>query len=262
MHVREVRLGYDIDPILTANINMKDMRLDDSASISLMRRLEAELATIPGITRTAQASTFSGWIAYEQLSVPNVNAIDGQFLQLTVGPGYFATMGTRILMGRALVATDRADAEFVAIVSQTMAHTLWPNQTAIGRCIRVGNETAPCRIVVAVAEDIKQKSFVGDLGLQYYLPVAQHPGDASASLVVRADGDASRYAETVRRRLQRVMPGTSEISVTSLRDMIDSKMRPWRLGATLFVAFGGLALVVAAVGLFAVISYDVEATQS
>ena len=158
-HVRELRLGYDIDPILAANINMKDMRIDDSASISLMRRLEAELATIPGVTRTAQASTFSGWIAYEQLSVPNVNAIDGQFLQLTVGPGYFATVGTRILLGRSLAATDRADAEFVAIVSQTMAHTLWPNQTAIGRCIRVGPETAPCQIVVGVAERHQTEEF-------------------------------------------------------------------------------------------------------
>jgi ABC-type antimicrobial peptide transport system permease subunit len=72
------------------------------------------------------------------------------------------------------------------------------------------------------------------------------------------NGDAANSAGTIRRRLQQLMPGNSEIVVTTMRDGLASQMKPWRLGETLFMAFGCLALVVAAVGLFGVIAYSVE----
>jgi putative ABC transport system permease protein len=267
VHLRAVRVGYDIDPVLAANINLRGTRLDDSASALLMGKMLGELTTIPGVTHAARASTFSGFIAYEKLSVPGVNAAEGQFLQLIVGPEYFTTIGTRVLRGRPFTVTDRADAALVTIVSRAMAHALWPGQEALGRCIRLARftagagveadpDTAPCRTVVGIAEDIKQKSFVDDAGLQYYLPTAQYPG--GTSLLVRVNGNAASIAETIRRRLHRILPQTADVTVTPLRSIIDSKMRPWQLGATLFLAFGGLALIVAAVGLFAVISYNVE----
>jgi ABC-type antimicrobial peptide transport system permease subunit len=142
------------------------------------------------------------------------------------------------------------------LVSEAMANTLWPGQDAIGQCVRVGADTAPCRTVVGITEGIKQSSIGDDPGTQYYMPIGQYNPD-QAALFVRMAGDASAAAETVRRRLQRLMPGASYVTVTPMRDIIDPEVRSWQLGATMFVAFGVLALVLAAVGLYSVIAYGV-----
>jgi putative ABC transport system permease protein len=257
-HVRALRLGYDVDPVLTAELNWRGARTDDSTREVLLNRLVAEVTTIPGVTHATRAVGVPFyWVNFLTLFVPGVDSVEGTFVLQTATPEYFATMGTRVVRGRSIAATDRADAPLVAIVSEGMAHALWPGQEAIGRCFRVGADTAPCRTVVGIAENIKQGNFTDDAGLHYYLPAAQwHRG--AGLLLVRVNGNASQYVETIRRRLQQLMPANGEIKLTTLRDLVDPKMKPWRLGATMFLAFGGLALIVAAVGLFAVIAYNVE----
>ena len=74
---------------------------------------------------------------------------------------------------------------------------------------------------------------------------------------MRMRGDAADHAEAVRRRLQPVMPGAGYVTVMPMRDILDPRQRSWQLGATMFVAFGGLALVLAAIGLYSVIAYTV-----
>jgi predicted permease len=257
-NVRALRLGYDVDPVMTAEFNWRSTQLDDTTRAALLRRLEAEVRTIPGVTHATRAVGVPFyWLMYLRLSVPGVDTVEGTFVLQTATPDYFATLGTRVLRGRAIAATDGADAPLVAVVSEAMAHALWPGQEAIGHCFRVGADTAPCRTVVGIAENIKQGSFTDNADRHYYLPAEQW-NPRQGLLLVRVDGSASYYAETVRRRLQRLMPGNSDVKVTTLRDLVDPKMKPWRLGATMFIAFGVLALVVAAVGLFAVIAYNVE----
>ena len=137
-----------------------------------------------------------------------------------------------------------------------MARTLWPGQEALGQCIRVGADTLPCSTVVGIAEDIKQNQLADDPGRNYYLPIEQfHPESAVLfARVARAEGQE----ESVRRQLQPLMPGIAYLSVSSMHDIVEPEVQSWRLGATMFVAFGGLALVLAAVGLYSVIAYDVQ----
>jgi putative ABC transport system permease protein len=110
---------------------------------------------------------------------------------------------------------------------------------------------------VGVAEDIRSQSIDVESKLfYYYLPAAQwrpHEG----GLFVRARGDSRRLVEPVRRHLQREMPGTSFVTVTPLGEIVEGKMRSWIVGARVFTAFGALALVLAAVGLYSVIAYNV-----
>jgi ABC-type antimicrobial peptide transport system permease subunit len=109
---------------------------------------------------------------------------------------------------------------------------------------------------VGVAEDIKSSSLSDDKGYYYYLSSAQfHP--QLAGLFVRTRGDAAEQAEAIRRRLQPLMPGASYVTVTPFADVIGGQMRSWKLGATMFGAFGVLALLLAAVGLYSVIAYNV-----
>ena len=133
---------------------------------------------------------------------------------------------------------------------------MFPGQDPIGQCVRVDADTLPCTYVVGVAENIKSQALGGDPGLFYYLSSAQwHPDQGG--LFLRTHGDASLLGETVRRRLQQEMPGVSYVTVTPLRDIIGAQTRSWQLGATMFTAFGALAIVLAAIGLYSVIAYTV-----
>jgi hypothetical protein len=189
-----------------------------------------------------------------------------------VSPEYFATMRTRIVRGRAIDSSDVLGAPRVAVVSSRLAATLWPDRDAIGQCltlrihvraVRPPGEKGPkwlprdsCVSVVGVAENVKSISLADDPGLTYYLPFAQETG-RGRQLAIRTHGSAARYADAVRTALQHDMPGASYITVTPYADVIGREMRSWRLGATMFVGFGVLAMVLAAVGLYTAISYNV-----
>lgn len=178
----------------------------------------------------------------------------GDFTTNAVSPEYFETVGTRIVRGRAISDADREGAPLVAVVSQSMARVLWPNQDPIGRCLKVDADTVPCSEVVGVAQDIR-RGFDESPMLQYYLSDAQLP--PRGSYFVRTRGEARRYAEVVRRAVQRELSGAAFAHVQPLQDILDPNLRSWKMGATMFSVFGGLALLVAAVGLYGVIAFNV-----
>lgn len=258
-NVRSLRLGYDVDPVLYISLNLRGVRLSDEEAATLRQRLLEAAQAMPGIESAALGLTVPFWDTWsDNLSVPGIDSVRrlGSFTLQAASPGYFATIGTKVVKGRGILPEDREGSVRVAVVSETMARTLWPGRDALGQCIRVGADSMPCTTVVGIAEDIKQNQLADDGGLHYYLPIAQyHP--ESAALFARVRGSAADQEESVRRQLQSLMPGNAYLSVNSMRDIVEPEVRSWRLGATMFVAFGGLAIVLAAIGLYSVIAYDV-----
>jgi ABC-type antimicrobial peptide transport system permease subunit len=192
------------------------------------------------------------------LYVPGIDSTSrlGDFALQAVSPEYFRTTGTRLLRGRGIEAADVRGAPLVMVVSDAMAKTLWPNDEALGKCVRLNADTVPCHTVVGVSETIRRESLSKDPGLQYYIAVEQRRPE-QGGLFVRTRGDAERMRETVRRELQQLMPGDAFITVRPMLEILDPVLRSWRLGATLFVAFGALALALATIGLYSVIAYHV-----
>jgi ABC-type antimicrobial peptide transport system permease subunit len=136
-----------------------------------------------------------------------------------------------------------------------MATRLWPHEDALGKCVRVLADTAPCTTVVGIAQDVRRTN-ISTTEMHYYLPSAQfHP--EQGGLFIRTNGPAADHAEEVRRALQRVMPGASYVTITPMSTVIAPEIRSWKLGAVMFAAFGALALVLAAIGLYSVIAYNV-----
>jgi putative ABC transport system permease protein len=133
---------------------------------------------------------------------------------------------------------------------------LWPGKDPIGQCMKVVADTMPCTYVVGIAENIKEQSLSTDSSYFYYLSSAQFNPN-TGGMFIRTRGEATKFQEGVRRRLQREMPGASYITITPLNEILGSQTRSWQLGATMFVAFGALALVLAAIGLYSVIAYNV-----
>ncbi|HEY9225023.1 MAG TPA: ADOP family duplicated permease [Gemmatimonadaceae bacterium] len=259
-HVRDVRLGFDADSVLLVELNMRDARLDSVAMVKLRLRLLQSAQGLPGVSHASlqESIPFSG-MSSRPIYVAGIDSTAklGRFHFNTVSSDYFATMGTRIVRGRGFALTDVERSQPVVVVGSSMAAVLWPGQDPIGRCIKVWADSMPCRSVVGVAEDIHSQSIEAESKLYfYYLPAAQWRPD-DGGLFVRASGSAAALVEAARKQLQREMPGTSFVTVKRLSDIVDGKVRPWTVGATVFTAFGALALVLAAVGLYSVIAYDV-----
>jgi predicted permease len=258
-NVRALRLGFDVDRVLYIHPNPRGLKLSATESAQLARRLVEEARTIPEVASAARGISVPFW-STEGVGfyVPGVDSIRrlGTFTVQMASEDYFATLGTRILRGRGILATDRADGSLVAVVSEGMAKAVWPGKDALGQCIRLDSRSAPCRTVVGVAENIQQNSLTEAQTLQFYVAIEQLRPE-EAILFVRTKGNATEYAELVRRRLQPLMPGAGYVSVTPMRDILDPRQRSWQVGATMFALFGGLALVLAAVGLYSVIAYTV-----
>ena len=166
-------------------------------------------------------------------------------------------MGTRILRGRGFEADDRLGAPSIVVLSESMARVLWPQGDALGRCVVVRSPDQACRTVVGIAEDMVQRDLVDGTRFHFYMPIEQFPRTWGNGMLIKVRGDAEVQGERVRTALQRIMPGASYVTQRPLQEIVDGARASWRLGATMFLAFGALALVVAAVGLYGMIAYNV-----
>jgi hypothetical protein len=199
-----------------------------------------------------------------------------------VSAGYFETIGTRLLRGRAFTADDRAGTEPVAIVSDLMARTVWPGSDAIGKCLLIGPDTPPCTRVVGIAANTYRSRLREDPVMHYYIPAGQEVGFGGSALIVRvADRSPALgpFSRASIRRLLGTWPGLpdvdvrttlvsdvrrlligldstiSYISAETIQERIEPQVRPWTLGATVFLLSGLLALIVAGIGIYSVMSY-------
>jgi predicted permease len=192
-------------------------------------------------------------------------------------PTYLDIMGVTLVAGRSFTERDQPGTAPVVLVNESMARTVWPGQSALGRCIRIGRgapsptedpdpaASQACREVVGVVRDSRARSLrperSEDRLMQYYVPFGQLPAppipDLShvEGLMVRVEGDIDRAAALVQRSIQSTSAVPLYARTRPYADLLDPQLRPWRLGATLFSAFGALALGIATVGLFGVVSY-------
>lgn len=263
-NVQAVPLGYDPAPIIEVTPDFRGSQGDSASRVAVRRRLLAEAQALPGVGYASRFNSRLFATNTAALHVPGVDSVAkfGRFNIQLGSPDLFNVLGTRILRGRGIESGDTDRAPRVAVVSDAMARVLWPGQDALGQCIHVAwnsedARTAPCATVVGIAENTAQQNLSDDPRFMYYLPVEQMSPDGAASLLLKMRGNAATEVERVRVAMTAAMPGDGLVFVRPLQEVVDDQSRSWRLGATLFVAFGGLALIVAVVGLYGVISYGV-----
>jgi predicted permease len=258
LNTRHIRLGYDVEPVLVADLNMRGQPVDQA----LHDRLLAAAGRDPTVEHAAfqlnlplDSRWLVGWFR-----APGVDSAalrrSNEFYMNAVSPDYFVTIGTRIVRGRAFDSRDGADAPGAVIVSTSLAKLLWPDRSAVGQCVKIDADRE-CRYVVGIAEDIKNTGLSDEAGLYYYLPSAQY-NPQFGHLLLRTRGTAASHADAIRRMLQKEMPGASYVTVTPFADVMNEQTHSWRVGRTMFISYGAIALLVAAVGLFSVVAYDVE----
>jgi predicted permease len=257
-NVRSLDLGFQPEHVLVAELSARGTPIDSARRIEIMERLRERALTVPGVQHAAHTLTIPFAFEWNQyLVVPGIDtaSLRDLFYVNAVGPGYFETMGTSLMRGRQITDGDRAGGQPVAVLSQSAARRLWASQDPLGKCVKLEAD-GPCYVVVGVAGDIRA-AFDEGPGRHVYVAAAQVPAPDSR-LFIRTRGDAAKQTEAVRRGLQEVLPGFAYVSTHTLESIVAPQMRSWRLGATMFTIFGLLALVVAAIGLYSVVAYDVS----
>ena len=258
-NVRTLELGFEPSRMLYVRPDLRGVELSEAQRVQLLRRMAERARELPAVEQAATTAGVPFWMSLvEDLIVPDEDSVNsrGDFFLNAVSPEYFATAGTRIERGRGIAATDVAGSPPVVVVSRSAARAIWRDENVLGKCIRVGADTAPCREVVGIAQDVRWGTFADDGGLQVYVSDQQHR--TGRGLYLRTRGEARQVSEDIRRELQRLMPGTAYVEARPLADLIDPNVRPWKLGATMFSVFGLLALLTSAVGLYSVIAYGVS----
>jgi len=257
--VRNLDLGLDVDHLVQASLEFQGGEPDATEAAEVYRQAMEVARAVPGVTDAAGTDILFQWLSVEHLSVPGLDSLPvapgtGPFYY-GVTPGYMKTMGLRLLEGRALRPGDGLGAPRVAVVNQAMATTLWPGENALGKCF-VREKTDACTTVVGVVEVASGGQLEGPPALAYYVPLAQaeHP---PAGMYVRTAGDPDAVVGELATVLRSFSPRVRFAEVRSFARLLAPQTRSWTLGATLFTAFGLLALAVAAIGLYSLLAFDV-----
>jgi predicted permease len=259
--VRELPLGIQPANVLMADLRTTGMPLSGEQIGALYERLHRAAVQVPGIEGAAIASSLPFHSTYAmRVRVPGRDSLpriaDGGPYYTAATTDYFKVMGMRILRGRGFEPGDQEGSR-VVIVNESMAKLWWPGRDALGQCMTIGADTMPCSRVVGIVENPRRQSVIEDMTLQYFIPLP-HGQTNSRVLVLRSQTDPTKAAERIRMALQRADPNLPYVRVRPLEELIAPQTQSWRLGARMFSAFGVLSLILAGIGLYGMLAYDVS----
>jgi len=172
-----------------------------------------------------------------------------------ISDGYFKAMGIPLRAGRDFSERDSLDSQKVIIINETLASALWPGENPIGKIV---NADKPDRIVVGVVGDVRHLSLEEKSGSEFYLPIRQTQDYGSVDLVVRTSLTTAQLAPRIREALRPIAPDLPTSNLRTLQQLVDKSASPRRFVVLLLGGFAAFALILASLGIYAVISYSVS----
>jgi predicted permease len=259
--------GYDLRQVLAIDLpNILGPGVPDPTRGSVVREMARRVEELPGVERVATAASVP-WRdrggQRVQLVAEGYQPANGEEHPIGrliyVSPQYFAVLGVPLLAGRDFTDDDRTSGEIVAIVNQSVAQRLFPNGNALNRRLTPTNlgtnlgSPPPARIV-GIAADVDDDNIVPEPSMIVYYPVG-----AASRLLVRASGNPRALIPSVTRTIRGVAAEQAVDRPATLEDIRTEVLAPERLNAFVFSALGGIALLIAIVGVAGVLAFSVSA---
>jgi predicted permease len=262
-NLRGIDIGFTTDRLLTLRTTLPVPKYGDPIDrVAFYERVTAGVRTLPAVESAAYVSTLpflsigntTGYRVEGHVPAP------GQDVLYRVGTSdYLKTIGAELVEGRLPDERDGRDAPLVLVVNETFARRYWPNERAVGRRVSTGGSDAPWRTIIGVVKDVRERGYELETKPGAYVVYAQAPatGFQPEYLVVRTNGDPISVAPAVRRVISELDPEQPVSTIRSMEQIVDMNVIDRTAQTTLLSTFAALALLLACLGLYGVLSYAV-----
>jgi putative ABC transport system permease protein len=261
VRLQSVPPGFSTAGVLTMQIAANDPKYkDEKAVMNFYRDIDERVSRLPGIKSEGEVSglPLAGAVGWGSVNVEGYTPPPGQELQVdirTASTGYFRTMGIPLIKGRFFSEYDTSEMPPVAIIDEKFAQRFWPNDNPIGKHVWF-NPKKPVTIVGVVGV-VKQYGLDTDGKIATYFSQQQNP-NTGMFLVARGSSDAAPLAAAITQEIHSVDPTAVVYGVRSMQDRLYDSLARQRFASTMLGAFALFALLLAAVGLYGVMSYLVS----
>ena len=264
LNLSKIDLGVQVDHLLTFGLTPKLNGYDDTRTLQIYAQLRERIGAIPGVTSVSggRVPAIAGSSSSGNVNVQGFAPKDGREPQSSlneIGPDYFRTLGIPLVSGREFTDADRAGAPKVAIVNEAFVREFISGRNPLGVGIYRGGGTSIRydTFIVGVVRDAKYSDMKEAPPPVLYQPYAQAPRQRAMNFYVRTAGDPLQAAGAIRAAMTEVDPNVPLVNMRTMQAQIDANVANERLLALLTGSFAGLATLLAAIGLYGVLAFNV-----
>jgi putative ABC transport system permease protein len=268
--LQRIDLGFNPDRVLTMRLALPQSQYDTPEKVvGFYRDLVTHVRSLPGVEQAGLvrllplAGAIGDWglMIEDFVQTPGVNTSGDWQVATQGGP---EALGERLVRGRWLTDADTIGAQDVALINESMARKYWPNQDPLGRRFRMGsNGTRPWITVVGIVGNVRHNGITAEIKPKFYRAHGQFQQSTgnparNMTLVLKTTGDPYALTSPVRREIRALDANLPIAAVQSMQDVVNASIATPRLTGGLLALFAGLAVLLAAVGIYGVLSYVVS----
>jgi putative ABC transport system permease protein len=262
LNVLDVNLGFQPERVAALRIDPGAQYSTQTMRTAYFKQVLDRVRSLPGVTSAGLSDVLPlagdrSW-DIQAKGKPFELGHDPEGFIRVISEGYFQAMGIPLQAGRAFSAADTQSSEPVAVINETTARTLWPGQNAVGQIVLSDGMGRPGRRVVGIVSDVRHRSLEQNAGCEVYFSISQWDEAAATYLVVRTPLQPAALASSLRAALRPIAPELSTNEFRTLEELVDKAVSPRRFVVFLLGGFSAFALILAALGIYAVISYSVS----
>ena len=261
---QNTNLGFDPDHVLNLTMDPLEIGFNQQQTRDFYKSVLTRVGSLPGVVSasTATATPMGYYNNNDTLTIEGYQPPAGQPLPSAtyniISIDYFRTMQIPMLRGRAFTDADGENAQYVAILSESMAKKFWPDADSIGRQFQMNTDAKHSMVVVGVVKDVRYQGVTGVVAPVFYAPFVQHqPGNSLQFLQVRTGAAPETMIPEIERAIQSLAPQLPVFDVETMRQALYTLngLLVYRVGAGLAAVLGVLGLILAIVGVYGVVSY-------